>query len=921
MASPDPRQRIDALFEQALDLPVDARAAFLEQQAADEPGLRAEVEELLRLAEMDAPQLDPDALRGGALYRAVAASQDHGDTQADEDASGREVGQWRLLRRLGHGGMGTVYLAERTQGGFQQFGALKRLHLALGSNEFLRRFEQERQILASLNHPGIARLLDGGRDGDGRPYLVMEYIEGEPMDDWCDARQLAIERRLELFTRVCEAVAHAHRHLIVHRDIKPSNTVVTAGGEAKLLDFGIAKVLGDADVALQPLTRTAIRVFTPEYAAPEQISGEQATTATDVYQLGLLLYRLLTGQHAQTADSQAALERSILKAEPPRPSQRVEGDEAASTARGTTPAALRRRLRGDLDNIVLKALRKEPERRYASVAALVDDIERWRQRRPVQARPESITYRTGKFVRRHPFGVAASAAMLGLLVVYAVTVTHQAATIAHERDRARAEATKARQVQALALRLFEGADPERSGGMQLSARELLDRGWEGIERELTGQPDVQVQLMDTIGTAYLQLGEYDRAAPLFAQALEIARKRTDIDPLPLARALRSQGRLHRDRGEHDQADTLLREALAIYRPALDEPHADIADTLSDLGFNLTLSTRYREAEHVHRDALAMRRELLGDEHPDVADSLVKLGMAIRLTGNYAAAEPLLTEALAIRRRLLPPTHPQLAANLSDLAVLRNNLGQYDSAEALYREGLELIARSRGDRHPDVATVMNNLSRVLRTQRRFDEAEALLRQALDIRIETLGPTHLYVAMNFNDLGQVRADAGDLDAAYDFYQQALSTYAPGHPWRASTISNLGELAHTRDQPAEAERLYREALDGQRGYYGDDHDRVADIRTRLGIVLHQQGREEEAEAELQQAVEIYRLRLPSGHPQLAGALLPLAVLLAERGARADAIALLEEALRIRSAAYGSDDARTEDVARALVATRTTD
>ncbi|KAB8180185.1 protein kinase, partial [Lysobacter maris] len=311
---PDPRLlRIDALFEQALDLEPAARTALLDRETTDDPSLRAEVEALLELAASEAPQLQPDAVREGPLLRAWADA--HPQASADEDVSGRQLGQWQLLQPLGHGGMGTVYLARRADAEFQQLGALKRLHMTLGSREFLHRFAQERQILASLNHPGIARLLDGGRDEDGHPFLVMEYVEGEPLDRYCDTRRLDIGRRLDLFVRICETVAHAHRHLIVHRDIKPSNIVVTRDGEVKLLDFGIAKVLGDADAPLQPMTRTAMRMFTPEYAAPEQVAGGTATTATDVYQLGLLLYELLCGQRAQDAGSgsAAALERAVCE--------------------------------------------------------------------------------------------------------------------------------------------------------------------------------------------------------------------------------------------------------------------------------------------------------------------------------------------------------------------------------------------------------------------------------------------------------------------------------------------------------------------------------------------------------------------------------------------------------------------------------
>nr|WP_257644080.1 serine/threonine-protein kinase [Luteimonas salinisoli] len=821
------------------------------------------------------------------------------------------------MQELGRGGMGTVYLAERASGGFQQRGALKLIRPGVDSAEFLLRFAQERQILASLEHPGIARLLDGGRDEHGLPWLAMEYVEGRPLDRYCDALRLDLDARLALFADIGRAVAYAHRHLIVHRDLKPSNIVVTDAGAVKLLDFGIAKVLSGSGGADEPLTRTAARIFTPEYATPEQVTGAPATTATDVYQLGLLLYELLTGQRAQQRadDSLAALERSVCQYAPPRPSLRVaDADTAACAARRTTPAALRRALRGDLDNIVGKALRKAPERRYATASALVDDIERWRQGRPVLARPESFGYRTGKFVRRHPFGVAGAAAALLLLLAYSVTVTLQAETIARERDRARAEATRAHQVQALVLRLFEGADPEASGGAQLSARELLDRGWESIEAELGDHPQVQAELLGTVGEAYRQLGLYDRAEPLFDRALEQAATVASDDPRLLARALRNRGRLHTDRGDYPQADMLLRDALARFQAAAAPPHPDIADTLDDLGHAAFRGGDHAAALALYRDALAMRRQLFGEAHVDVAQSLDGMGVVLRHQGDYAGAEPLLREALDLRRRLLPATHPRLAGSLSNLALARSNLGDYDSAAALYHEALALAIQVHGDSHPQVARVLNNQARLLHTRGDFDGALALLRRALEVRRRAFGERHPAVAQNLNDLGLALTQAGDLDAAEPYYLQALEAYEPDHPWRSATVYNLGWLAELRGDFVAAERHYREALARQRIDYGEEHERVGTDLSRLGLVLHRQGRLDEAEPHLRQALEIYRKRLPAGHQRLALALLPLGELLTDRGERDEALPLLQEAWQLRHDTFGEADPRTVAAADAL-------
>lgn len=932
----DPRIRLDALLDQALDLEGEARERFLADLDAREPACAAELRELLILAEspgLGALGLEPRALAqpvwqalfehasstGGIESPAPLVDVGFADFRTDDF----RIGVWHALRTLGRGGMGTVYLVERSEGGFRQHGAMKLLRAGADSDEFLRRFEQERQILATLNHEGIARLLDGGRDPHGRPYLVMEYVEGAPIDRACDRERLNVDQRVALFAQVAQAVAYAHRNLIAHRDIKPGNILIGADGRAKLLDFGIAKALADQAIGEAPLTRTALRVFTPDYATPEQVYGQPASTATDVYQLGLLLYELLTGQRAQrvTDTSQQTLENAICRVEPVRPSERVEDDAAAAAARQTTPSALRRKLRGDLDNIVLKALRKEPERRYASAIAMVEDLERWRQGRPVRARPETWGYRSGKFVRRHAWAVATAVAIVAMIVSYAVTVTLQADALARERDRAQAEAAKARQVKTLVLRVFEGANPDASGSAQLTARELLDRGWSAIERELGGQPDVQIELLDAVGEAYRQLGVYDRAGALFERSLQIARTEASRQPLLLARALRSQGRVRGDLGEYAAAEIDLRDALARYRTVLGANHAEAATTLGDLARLLDLRGEFAGAEALYREALAMHRQLHGERDLRVAESLGDLGMILRRQGDYAGAEPLLSQSLSLRRQLLPAQHPEIAYVLTDLAQVRNDLGEYDSAEALYREALASMQKSLGDAHPSVGLTMITLARVLKTRRDFDGARDLLLRALVIRRQALGERHPSVALNLNDIGQTYLESsdskpGDLEHAERYYREALDIYPVDNPGRSMVIYNLGQVAEKRGDLATAERQYREALVGQRKHYGDEHDRVAMQLNRLGIVLYRQGRLDEAEAAMRQALAIYRKRLAVGHQRLAVVLLPLGQLLIERGHTAEAEPLLREALKVRRDAFGDGDPRTAEAAQAWAA-----
>jgi eukaryotic-like serine/threonine-protein kinase len=896
----DRRAQIHALFDSALDLPAGERAAFLDRASGAHPEIRREVEALLRLAS------EPDLAANGwfgaseSLWAELADDLD-GD---GADAAGTRIGPWRLLDEIGRGGMGTVYRAERADGEFTQRAALKLLRPAIATDDALRRFEQERQILADLTHPAIARLLDGGRTTDGHPYLVMELIDGVPIDRYCRDHSPRIEDRLALFLQVCRVVDHAHRNMVVHRDLKPSNILVDAAGRVKLLDFGIAKLLaGSGDAPLE--TRTLSRALTPEYASPEQIQGRPISVASDVYQLGLILYELLTDQRPYDLSDASPLDvERIVCHEPPK---RLSVAVAADGARA-------RRLRGDLDSIVHEALRKEPERRYASVERLAEDVERHVAGLPVAARGDTMGYRAGRFVLRHRYSMAAAVLVAALVVAWAVTATVQARTIARERDRARAEAVKAEQVKGFVLRLFEKADPNEARSDALTARELLDRGWSSIQADLAGQPDVQAELLDTVGQIYRELGAYDRAEPLLVRALDLSRSLEGGDQPLVATVLRSNGRLRRERGSYDLAESLFNDAIARQRRQLGPDHREIAVTLNDLGQTLFARGDYARATPVFREALDMRRRLFGEEHVDVADALDRLGMSLSAQGDYKSAEPLLRQGLELRRRLLPKDHPRLATSLSDLAVVVQRLGDLVQAEALYRESLAIAIRTRGENHPYVAVTMNHLARLLRTKPDLTGAEDLLRKALAIRKQALGDRHPDVAMNLNDLGRLVYDKGDRAEAERLYREALAIYPPQHAWRAATVFNLGRVLEDRRDYAGALQNYREALDRQRAQFGNDHEVVGIDLRQLGVVLHRQGRLAEAEEHLQQALDIFRKRLPENHRRLAEALVPLGEVLLDAGRPAAAEPLLREGVAIQEKAFGKEDPRSREAARIL-------
>jgi serine/threonine protein kinase/Flp pilus assembly protein TadD len=839
---PELRRRVEELFEEALERPAAERAAWLREACWNDPELHDRVQRLVAAHERADGVLEHSAAEAALLA-----------ARARIDAPVR-VGPYRLVREIGRGGMGSVFLAERDDEQFRQRVAVKLVAPGVGGREVVRRFRAERQILASLHHPGIARLLDGGVTDDGRPYLVMEHVDGEPIDAWCDRRSLPLEARLRLFCTVARAVHHAHRNLVVHRDLKPSNVLVSGEGEVRLLDFGIAKILDPASAPCTvPLTRTGDRLMTPQYAAPEQVRGGPVTTATDVYGLGLLLYELLCGRRPYELGGRppADAERVACDTEPPRPStaagRPAEGapapsPEDAARARGTTPAGLRRRLAGDLDRIAMKALRKEPERRYPSAEQMAEDVERYLAGRPVAARGDSGGYRLRRFAGRHLWGLAVAAAFVALLGGYATTVTVQARRVERALAQARLEAEKAEQVTAFTLGLFETGDPTRGGDDSLTVQELLRRGVERAER-LRGRPAAQAQMLDVVGRVYRELGAYDRALPVLEQALALRRAAFGERHPATAESLHHLGEALYAQGRYDAAEPLYRRALAVQRALLGEPHPDLARTLASLGHLLQDRGDYAGAERATREALAMRRAFFGAEHPDVAESLSSLAFQLQLQGRPAEAEPLLRDALAMRRRTLGAEHPAVAEAMSELGLHLVQRGRLAEAEPLYRDALAMRRRLLGDAHPDVSRVQGLLAALLRRRGDLAEAESLYHASIGLGRRALGPDHPDLAHTVNGLALLLRDRGDLDGAERLSREVLAvrsrTLGGAHPSVARSLAQLGGILRARGDPAAAEPLLLDALRMQRRLLGDGHPQVAETARELVSLYDAAGR----------------------------------------------------------------------------------
>jgi serine/threonine-protein kinase len=868
---PIDRERVAELFALASDLGPEERQGWLASECGDQPELAAEVESLLA-AEGSAGHFLEDLDRDQA---AELIREDDAKTVPEQ------TGPYRLLRELGRGGMATVYLGERADDAYRKQVAVKVMRtVAWEPEEMLRRFRTERQVLASLEHPNIAHLLDGGTTEEDRPYVVMEYIDGVPIDEYCERQGLGIDDRIRLFLVVCEAVAHAHKNLVVHRDVKPSNVLVSADGAPKLLDFGIAKLLApDAADGTMVATREMGRLMTPTYASPEQVRGEAITTATDVYSLGVLLYQLLAGRppFELAGKSLAEVERVVcgVEPEPPRTGKR------------------------DLDNIVLEALRKEPAARYATVGELAEDLRRYLGGLPVSARPATVWYRAGKFVRRHRAGVSAA---LVAAVVMAATAGYYTRRLAIERDLARAEAAKARQVTELLVGLFRGSSPQQSGRGDVTARELLEEGARKLETELAGQPEIHAELLHTIGGVYFDLGLLEEASELVERALESRRELFGVDSAEVADSRLLLANVRTAQADYDAARELMDQALALRGSLFGEETEEYAEALYGKARVEVFAANDREARDLIERVLALRERLHGPDSIEVAKVLDVLGIVSRRLDDPEQAEAAYRRSLAIGERVLGSEHSNLAPTLNNLGVLLSRTDRLEEARATYARALAIYERAYGPDHDLVAGTLDNLGETLKNLGRAEESIPLVQRALAYREQHLGPDHHATGTTLNTLANIYRELGRYDEAVPLYQRAAKAMAAGlgedHFWVAWPLGNLAKLYTLRGETALARPLFERSLELRLAALGEEHSLVAGS-------LEDLARLEEAEGHPAEAIELYRraaaarrIHPESQRDQLAETLRALAATLMATGAADEAATLEREAAEIEAA-----------------------
>ncbi len=820
----------------------------------------------------------------------------------------------------------------------------------IDSEGIRRRFLLERQVLATLDHPNIARLLDGGTTAEGQPYFVMELVEGAPITEYCRTRALTPERRLELIATSAEAVAAAHRRLVVHRDIKPSNVLVTEAGQVKLLDFGIAKVLSEDDETT-PFTRAEERVLTPTYAAPEQILGEPVTTSTDVYALGAVMYEVLTGAppHSRQSLSAAQLASQVERETTEKPSRAVLG---ASTGASRDARRLSKRLEGDIDAIVQKSLRREPERRYAGGGSMAEDIRRFLSGQRVEARPDTVAYRVRKFVRRHRAGAAAGVLTVLALIGGLVATTWQA-------RRAERNAERAERVQGFLIDLFQGADPDQSGGEKVTARRLLADGTLRIETELAAEPQVQAALYDAISQIDLSLGALPEAKSLAERALAERRRvlgeddpATILSRLTLAetssamaqeevaeRELRSllpklTGVYGSDGAETLRAKQALAEVL-VNRTRNDEalalasavvvsrrrtdPGAKLAASLLLLGIVQENSSRFDEAEKSYREAAALYEKTIGPDKPQTAEALWSLAELHAFRGRRAEAEKEFEQALAVERKSLGPRHPQLASTLIDLGSLYMNERRYREADAALTEALGIY---RALDHPDAADALRILGVSLTNQERYAEARQRLEEALTVSRSKLGPAHQVTMTALGNLGEVELRQGQLDLAQKNLEDSVAgletLYGSESNNRRAPLNALGELYRLRGRLDQATRLHRRALAIQLDSVGPGNPAVTWTRLQLALDLLARptpGSLAEAREEIDAAVDLQR-KIDAENPRLDEMLVASGRAARMQGDSERARRDLGEAVERLQAHHGAADARTREARASLAA-----
>ena len=877
--NPERWNKVQSLFEQALEIDQRERFGYLEKECGDDKELFNEVLSLLKADE-----------EGHSIFSATPADYIPVD---ETNLAGKTFGNYRIIKQVGIGGMGSVYIAERIDGLFEQKVALKVVKPGMNSNEIIKRFGEERQILARLQHPNIARLLDGGIFENGLPYFTMEYVDGIPITEYCDKNNLNIDSRLELFQKVCNAVLYAHQNLVIHRDIKPGNILVREDGTVKLLDFGIAKVFED-DENQKYLTRTGIRLMTPEYASPEQVRGEPVSTATDIYSLGMILYQLLTGFPPYKVDTTSAIEmeKIICFTEALKPSTMitkaaglVPGDneklsrDYISQKRNTSISKLKKRISGDLDNICLMALRKEPENRYNSVVQITSDIDNHLKGLPVFARKSTTAYRTRKFIKRHTTGVAVTSIAV---VIIALVTAFYTIRLTSERDKAKLEAEKSKEVSDFLTGLFEVSDPSNSKGETITAKELLESGAKKIDAGMNNEPEVKAMMLDVIGKVYRTLGLYNKAEKYLLEGLEIRKKVLGNNNPDLALSYFNLGEMYHYKKDYKKAEVYYSKALKIRKAVYGIYNLDVAHSLDLLGRLMRDEDKFHRADSLTNLAFNIRKKLTSDTDAVMVDSYHSLGMIAYDKGEYIKAEKDYRKEGEILKR----TGKIYPAFLFNFATVLEENGKYKESDSLFEKCLILSRKFYGDSHPFVANSLGGYALLKSRLGKNDTAIIMMKEATEIRKKVFGEESFMYSYSLNTIGRLYQNMKQNKTAIGFFNKAIKiAYQIGDSNYAESIypANLAKSQYALGNYNSSLKSWQNVLKYDRKIYGENKYVAEDLDYIAKIYF--------TKGNIKKAEEFYRESLKS-HPR-ADVMIGLGRILTGEGKTAEADTLLRKGL----------------------------